>query len=221
MSAKTLQAMVASDNPQVQNFLCDAMKRETGAIIVGQALNAGEALILARKLRPDVAVIDSYLPYTIGWGFNPQSRISGLDTAQIISEEMPGVKVILVSNLDGEMLLNRSSELLSAESYSVQSSRNNVASGLSELCHEASNPMGLVFANVDLKPQVAGNQLAMTNDKLMSVGISCMLIGAILFLTLWLMVVGVALALAGGMIVMLGLARKLTARLRHKPGRPG
>lgn len=66
--------------------------------------NVTKALILARNLRPDIAIIDCYLPYVIGLDALPPSRIGGLDTAQTISQGIPNTRVILLNNLDTEVL---------------------------------------------------------------------------------------------------------------------
>ena len=217
MATKTIQAVIAAENPQVQHFLSEAIEQEAGAVVVGQAQNAGNAMTLVRKLRPDIALIDSFLPYTMGLDGNPQSRISGLDTAQIISEAAPDTRVILVSNLDTEMLLNHRPEVLSTVVYSVQSMRNDVPFGLNELCCEVSHSRGLVFASVEPKPGITSHQEAMKiSDKLILAGAIGIVAGISLFITLMLAPVGIPLAFAGAMLVIFGWGWKLVTQWWRK-----
>lgn len=66
MQRRNMRVMVASEYPEVQYFLREVVEGEDGAVIVGQAENATKALTLAQNLRPDIAIIDSYLPHVVG-----------------------------------------------------------------------------------------------------------------------------------------------------------
>jgi DNA-binding NarL/FixJ family response regulator len=54
--------------------------------VVGQAADGQEALDMARRLRPDVVVMDIIMP-----------KLHGFEATQRISAELPGVKVIGLS----------------------------------------------------------------------------------------------------------------------------
>lgn len=101
MKKQNVRVLIASEYPGVRQFLKQAVE-EGGAAVIGQAHHSFRALALARNLRPDVALVDCNLPYAVGRDTVPLSRISGLDTAQAISEEIPNVRVILLNNLDLE-----------------------------------------------------------------------------------------------------------------------
>src|SRR3989304_4521002 len=97
MEKRSLRVIVASERPEMRYFLRGIVEQEGQTVIVGQAENGIKALALARNLRPDVVVVDCYLPHA-----------GGLDTAQKISEEIPNTKVILLRNLDKEVLAESS-----------------------------------------------------------------------------------------------------------------
>jgi len=101
MSKQVARVIVASEHPKMRYRLKELVEDEPGTVVIGQAENASRTLALARKLRPDFAVIDSYLPHVIGLDTIPLSRAGGLDTAQVISEEIPHVRVILLTNTEG------------------------------------------------------------------------------------------------------------------------
>lgn len=104
MQKRNVRAVLASERLEVRYFLKEMAEAEDRVVIVGQAENATRALALIRNLRPNVAIIDSRLPYAIGPDDVPMSYINGLDIAQTISEEIPNTRVILLNNLDEKVL---------------------------------------------------------------------------------------------------------------------
>ena len=121
MQKQGVRVFLASEHSYVRDFLSEVIEQEDGVDIIGQAQDARQALTLTRNLRPDVAVIDSYLPHDAGLDTIPMSRINGLDTAQAISQEMPNTRVILLSNPESEDLSEQSLTLAGAEIYSIKS----------------------------------------------------------------------------------------------------
>jgi CheY-like chemotaxis protein len=97
MQRQNVRVILASEHPEVRHFLREVVEEESGAVILGQAENATKALALAKHLRPDVAIIDCYLPHTMGSDTVPLSRVGGLDVAESISEEIPDTKVVLLN----------------------------------------------------------------------------------------------------------------------------
>ncbi len=90
--------MLASDQPEIRRYLGRMVRERMRGVVVGEGENTIRALRLARRLRPDVAIIDSCLPHNVGLGNIPLSRSAGLDTAQAISAEIPNVRVVLVDS---------------------------------------------------------------------------------------------------------------------------
>ncbi len=216
MQRRNLRVMLASEYPESRYFLRDVVEREAGAVIVGQAENATRALILTKNLRPDVAIIDSFLPHTIGLDTVPLSRIGGLDTAQSISKELPNTRVIVLTNLDTDALrnddLSQVNAFLATETGGV-----NIPLTLHDLYREAAKPGTLVFANVEVK-QTATLRRKITDisNKAVLFGGLGMLGGLGLMLTVILAGAGVVLASVGATTILLGLAGKLAVSLWPK-----
>ncbi len=158
MQGQIVRVILASEYPKVRHLLGEALAEEPETAIVGQAENATRVLTLAKKLRPDVAIIDCYLPYTVGLDAVPLSRIGGLDTAQIISQEIPNIKVILLTNLD---IWDLPDDSLSSDVTAVFSTERMGAStpfGLQDLFNKVIYPDDLIFANVSARPRASLRQ---------------------------------------------------------------
>ncbi len=220
MQRQDLRVIVASEYPRVQYFLRDVVEEEAGAVIVGQAENATKALTLARSLRPDIAIIDCYLPYAVGLDTLPPSRIGGLDTAQTISQEIPNTRVILLNNLDTEVLPEHVLGSGVTAFFSRKTNRSNTPFTLQELYQEAEPLSSFVFANVNVQARATLRQkVADLSDKAILFGGLGILGGLALMITAILAGAGVFLAAAGAAAMFLGLAGKLVTTLWTKTPR--
>ncbi|MEE8353781.1 MAG: hypothetical protein V3S10_04925, partial [Dehalococcoidales bacterium] len=94
-----MRIVVASEHARTLGLVADMVEEEPGVVVVGEARNAIETFGLVEGLKPDIVVIDSDLPYAIGLNATALSRVSGLDTAQALAENMPATPVVLLSNL--------------------------------------------------------------------------------------------------------------------------
>ncbi len=213
MERQDLRVIVASEYPEVQDFLKWMVEREGQAIIVGQAENAIGALALARNLTPDVAVIDCHLPHAVGLDNVALSRLGGLDTAQNISENVPNTEVILLNSLDKVVLPKDGQDSDDVAFFSRDVNGINTSFTLEELYDRPVSPSSLVFADVKVKQRVA-LQRKTTNIGLKTVSLVVLgtLGGLLLILTLSIGG-GIFLALAGAAAVFLGLAGKLAVSL--------
>jgi len=225
MERKDVRVIVASESPKVQYFLREVVEEEGGVATVGQAQDASEVLTLARNLSPDVAIIDCYLPYVVGFDDIPLSRIGGLDIAQAISGEIPNIRVILLNNLDAEVSSGYGLGLGKVVFFSRKTNGSNTPFTLQQLYQETEPPSSLVFANVEVKQQVVLRQkVASISDKAIFFGGLAIAGGWLLTITMVFAPVGVPLALAGVATMLLGLAVKLTPslwrRLLRKRARP-
>jgi hypothetical protein len=211
MQKQNVQVLLAVEYSQVRDFLSEVIEQEDGVDIIGQAQDTGHALTLMRTLRPDVAVIDSYLPHDAGLDSILLSRINGLDTAQAISKEMPNTRVILLHNSKSDVLSKQSLALAVPEVYSIQSRGINVSLGMRDPCREVVEPSDLIFASVQVKPSIALHRKATTIiDKVIFFGSLAFAIGWLLTITMIFLPIGIPLALVGGITVLLGLGWKLT-----------
>ena len=216
MEKRSLRVIVASERPEMRYFLRGIVEQEGQTVIVGQAENGVKALALARNLRPDVVVVDCYLPHAVGLDTVALSRISGLDTAQKISEEIPNTKVILLRNLDKEVLAESSLGSGDVAFFSGGVTGANLPFTLHEQYHQMLSPSPLIFADIALKQPAAGQP---KTAKVSSKTVLFAALGSLGVLFLVFAVTfggGIFLALAGVAAMFLGLAGKLTASLRAK-----
>lgn len=100
MLQQKVRVLIASEYPATRHLLSQVAEEEPEVTVVGQAGNGIKTITLARNLRPDIALIDFGLPYMIGLDNVSLSRISGLDVALSISEELPSTRVILLGNME-------------------------------------------------------------------------------------------------------------------------
>jgi CheY-like chemotaxis protein len=209
--------MLASEYPEMRTFLREIVETEDRAVIIGQAENATKALTLAKNLRPDVAIIDSYLPHTIGLDTIALSRIGGLDIAQTISEEIPNVRVVLLNSPDVRLLPERSWGSDIGASLCKENNGTCIPFTLSELGQEAVLSGALVFANVEANVIAApGPKATSLSNKAIFFGALGILVGWLLIVTMFLAGAGVFVALAGAAAMLIGLVGKLTTSLRTK-----
>ncbi len=218
MSKQVARVIVASEYPKMRYRLKELVEDEPGAMVIGQAENASRALALARKLRPDFAIIDSYLPHVIGLDTVPLSRTGGLDTAQIISEEIPHVRVILLTNTEGGIPLGSSLGQDLALSFARKELAASVPLKLRELYCDTVKPCPLVFANVEPIPlaSVQGKGTSLSGTVIF-LGSLAILVGLGLIATMFLATAGAFIALAGGLAMFFGISGKLMASFRSRP----
>lgn len=216
MQGGKLRVVLGSEYPEVRYFLRGMVEREEGVVIVGQAQDAVKALTLTRNLRPDVAIIDSYLPHVIGLDAIPLSRISGLDTAQAIVQEVPNVWAVVVNNLEVKLLPEYGLGP-DVEAFFIKEGNGNAPFTLRELCQKTESLTPLVFAKVETKPRVAvsgkGNTISERAIFWGGLGIAG---GWFLTLTVFLAPAGVPLTIAGALTLAFGLAGKLVALQQTK-----
>ncbi len=217
MENKNVRVIVASERPDVQYFLREIVEDRGKIVTVGQAQNAPEALTLVRNLRPDIAIIDCYLPCVIGLDPIPLSRTCGLDIAQTISEEIPNTRVILLNNLDTGIVPNRPLTTGVGAVYSIVSQGVDVPLTSEDLSDKLVQPNALVFANIEVRPEAPFRRPnASLTEKTIFFGCLGIAGGWLLAITMVLAPVGVMLASIGAASVLFGLTVKLTTSLRRR-----
>lgn len=216
MKRQNIRVMLASEYPEMRSLLKGVIEEQEKAVIVGQAENASRALTLARSLRPDVVVIDTSLPYAVGLDSSPLTRTSGLDVAQALSEEIPNIKVVLLSTLD-EVALTKRDWVASGGVYLCRERLDAcVPFTLVELRKEVTSGT-LVFARVESKPKMAHKlKVATLCDDAILLGALGIGVGASLIVSLVLLMPGVVLALAGLVTLFLGVAGGLLLEVFKK-----
>jgi hypothetical protein len=204
---KGVRILLASDKEGLSRLLEKMEVGEDKAVIVGQADNVNTALILAKKLRPDLAIIDTYLPYTVGLKDVPLSRAGGLDAAQIISLEIPNARVMLLNNLDNIKLLDSDWNSDALVHFEEDCLGPTVPLDLRKLSRE--KDQGPVFAKVELQQRpLVKPPAAHYTDEIVIFGGVGILLGLIMMLTLILFIPGLVLACAGAAASLVGFSLK-------------
>ncbi|MEJ2642820.1 MAG: response regulator transcription factor [Desulfosarcinaceae bacterium] len=78
--------LLADDHKIVRDGLKALIEKELGMEVVAEAESGRKALRLARKLKPDVVIMDVSMP-----------DLNGIDATRQILAELPGVKVVALS----------------------------------------------------------------------------------------------------------------------------
>jgi DNA-binding NarL/FixJ family response regulator len=86
LKAKPARLVIADDHELARAGLRAMLTGQRGLEVVGEAVNGREALMLCRRLQPDLALIDVRMP-----------EQDGLATCRAIKEECPAMSVILIT----------------------------------------------------------------------------------------------------------------------------
>ena len=86
MMRKT-SVVIADDHAIVRHGLCALFETEQDIMIVGEAKNGNEAVALAKKLSPDVVVMDLVMP-----------KKDGVDATAEIHATCPGTRVVILTS---------------------------------------------------------------------------------------------------------------------------
>ncbi len=88
-----IRVLIADDSPTALQSVCDYLHFAGGFEIVGTASDGLNAVQLAERHQPDLAVLDFRMP-----------RLNGLQTAKKLRQALPGLCVILFSEINGSTL---------------------------------------------------------------------------------------------------------------------
>jgi len=88
---KTVTVLIADDQTLFREGIKDLLEDEKGVTVVGEASNGPEAVALAKKLKPDVILMDIKLP-----------QMDGVAATRIIRKECPQTNVLILSSFEDE-----------------------------------------------------------------------------------------------------------------------
>jgi CheY-like chemotaxis protein len=212
MDRRNTRVLLACEHLETRSVLRRIVESEDRATIVAEAENSVRAMELAQRLRPDIAVVDSYLPHTVGYDELRMSRMAGLDVAQCISEEMPSTRVVLLNRFSRHNSLDSLTRTHTSPYLCRESMETCVPFTLQDLWQEPMAENGVVFANLDERPAKAERKWKpQLTDAMVFFGILASGVG-------WTMYVnpyqsesslGVFVILAGAALGLSGLAGKL------------
>lgn len=175
MSAN-IRVMIASEHDAIRRLLRRVVRDEPGIEVAVEARNEVEAAMRAREARPDIALVDSGLPHSTGLDSVRLSRISGLDTAQALSTEMPDTRVVLLTNLDDDTLTTYRPSSDAAVRLATGTNGGRRSLTLRELCYEGVGRRSPIFASIELKRR-ARPRKRMSVGKAIAIGLAS-LVGA-------------------------------------------
>lgn len=90
-----LRLLVADDHPLMRDGVVHSLQVQPGWLVVAQADNCEQAVALARKTQPDVALIDLSMP-----------GVGGIEVVRLITTEVPATRVVvLTASSDSDQLL--------------------------------------------------------------------------------------------------------------------
>lgn len=94
---RSTRVLVVDDHESVRRGLQELIKSEPDFQMCGEAANGLEAVEKARRLKPDVAILDISMP-----------GLNGVEAARQIAAETPSTEVLILSAYESEQLVEES-----------------------------------------------------------------------------------------------------------------
>jgi DNA-binding NarL/FixJ family response regulator len=89
-----LRILLADDHEIVRRGLCALLQKREGWEVCGEASDGREAVEMAKKLKPDVIIVDIGMP-----------SLNGLDTTRQLMQHDPQFKVIVLTITDSDQVI--------------------------------------------------------------------------------------------------------------------
>ena len=90
-STKTISVLIADDQTLFREGIKDLLDAEKQIKVVGEAVDGHQAVILAKKLKPDVILMDIKLP-----------NLDGISATRQIRADMPTTNILILSSYEDE-----------------------------------------------------------------------------------------------------------------------
>ena len=94
-----MRILIADDHHLVRRGVADILSKEAGWEICGEAADAAQALQKASELNPDLVLLDISMPDG-----------SGLEAARRIRQEIPHVRILMMSHHDATQFVQSALE---------------------------------------------------------------------------------------------------------------
>ena len=87
-ASSSIKVMVVDDHPIVRDGLKNMLMAFDDLVLVGEAGDGNEALVCAKRSRPDVVLMDLYMP-----------MMDGIGAVSLLLEYDPGMRIIMLTSL--------------------------------------------------------------------------------------------------------------------------
>lgn len=95
-TSKSIRILVADDHPIFRDGLRKLLEAEGDFEVVGEAADGGEAISMARRLKPDVLLLDLAMP-----------RVPGLEAVRELRNSVDAIRIILLTAaIDREQIVD-------------------------------------------------------------------------------------------------------------------
>jgi two-component system response regulator NreC len=94
-----VRILIADDNALVRRGILGLLAGQTGCEVCGEAVDSADAIQKENELQPDLILLDVSMPGT-----------NGLETARILKQKLPRIKILIISQHDSKQMLPRSLE---------------------------------------------------------------------------------------------------------------
>jgi DNA-binding NarL/FixJ family response regulator len=91
--------LIADDHAALRQALVDLLD-DAGFQVLGEAADGADAVALAKRLEPDVVLLDLRMPV-----------LNGLDAARLIRDALPATQVVMLSAFDSPELQQQAEEI--------------------------------------------------------------------------------------------------------------
>lgn len=88
---KRVKVLIADDQTLFREGIKDLLENEKSVEVIGEAADGSEVVRLAKKLRPDVILMDIKLPH-----------LDGVSATRLIRKELPATNVLILSSYEDE-----------------------------------------------------------------------------------------------------------------------
>jgi DNA-binding NarL/FixJ family response regulator len=119
---KRITVLLAEDHLMVREGFRCLIKGEADMDLVGEAATGREAVLLAKKLRPEVLVMDIAMP-----------QLNGLEAARQVMEQVPTTKVVMLSAHSDEAYIEKATEAGAVGYLLKQTSSNDLCKAIREV----------------------------------------------------------------------------------------
>ena len=91
---KPFRVLLADDHGPTRAEMVRLIGREADMVVVADVATGEEAVAAARTMQPDFIVLDILLP-----------KMNGIEVCRAVSDKLPGVRVVALSNHSGQRLM--------------------------------------------------------------------------------------------------------------------